>query len=88
MKRTLLIINPISGTLSKEGLAMRVCERLAPAGFEIEAVETEYAGHGSELARAAMREGYQAHMMEQRASEARKEQAERTLARVKVLANY
>jgi diacylglycerol kinase (ATP) len=60
MKRTLLIINPISGTLSKEGLAMRVCERLAPAGFEIEAVETEYAGHGSELARAAMREGYHA----------------------------
>lgn len=60
MKRTLLIINPVSGTLSKEGLATRVRERLAPAGFGIETVETEYAGHGSELARAAMREGYHA----------------------------
>ncbi len=37
---------------------------------------------------AAMREGYQAHLAEAWAKTARKEQAERTLARLKVLANY
>lgn len=60
MKRTLLIINPISGTLPKDGLADRVRERLAPAGFDVEAVETERAGHGAELAARAMAEGYDA----------------------------
>lgn len=36
----------------------------------------------------AMREDYQAHVAAQRAEAARKEQAKRTLARLKVLANY
>lgn len=36
----------------------------------------------------AMREDYQAHVAARRAETARKEQAERTLARLKVLANY
>ncbi|MDE6391672.1 MAG: YegS/Rv2252/BmrU family lipid kinase [Muribaculaceae bacterium] len=60
MKRALLVINPISGTLPKEGLAERVRERLAPAGFETEAVTTERAGHAARLAAAAMAEGYHA----------------------------
>lgn len=60
MKRTLLIINPISGTLPKDGLERRVRERLAPAGFSVECVRTGYAGHGAELAAEAVREGYYA----------------------------
>lgn len=50
MARALLIINPISGTMNKSGLATRVRNRLAPAGFEIDSVETGYAGHGARLA--------------------------------------
>ena len=59
------------------------------AGAEVEDPAAFVAASGGRIRLTqAMREGYQAHMMEQRASEARKEQAERTLARVKVLANY
>ena len=59
------------------------------AGAEVEDPAAFVAASGSRIRLTqAMREGYQAHMMEQRASEARKEQAERTLARLKVLANY
>jgi len=58
MKRTLLIINPISGTLPKDGLAGRVRDRLVPAGFDVSAVETEHPGHGAEIAARAMAEGY------------------------------
>lgn len=57
-KRLLLIINPISGTLHKEGLADRVKEKLEPCGFEIESRETTHAGHARELARQAVSEGY------------------------------
>lgn len=57
-KRLLVIINPISGTLSKDGLEERLAERLGPAGFEIESVRTERAGHGFELAQRAVKEGY------------------------------
>lgn len=60
MKRALLIINPISGTLSKEGLAERVRERLGRAGLEVETVETERAGHGAQLAAQAAKDGYYA----------------------------
>lgn len=55
-RRALLVINPISGTLPKDGLAERVRTRLEPAGFEIEAVETTRAGHGAELASRAVEE--------------------------------
>lgn len=59
------------------------------AGAEVEDPAAFVAASGGRIRLTqAMREGYQAHMMEQRASEARKEQAERTLARLKVLANY
>ena len=59
-KRTLLIINPISGTLSKDGLSERVRGRLEPSGFEIESVTTTHAGHGAELAAKAVSENYHA----------------------------
>ena len=57
-KKVLLIINPISGTLPKEGLGRRVADKLSQSGFEIETVETEYAGHGYELAHDAVKKGY------------------------------
>lgn len=60
MKKVLLIINPISGTLSKEGLEQRVKHYLEPAGMVVECVFTEYAGHGAELAAQAVRHGYYA----------------------------
>lgn len=60
MKRIRLIINPISGTLSKEGLDERVRQHLRPHGFDIETVQTEYAGHGAKLATEAVAKGYHA----------------------------
>lgn len=57
-RRLLLIVNPISGTVSKEGLGERLKKDLAPAGFSLDTVFTERAGHGSELAEKAAREGY------------------------------
>lgn len=57
-RKILLIINPISGTLSKEGLEERVRERLARAGLEVECAYTERAGHGRELAAEAAAKGY------------------------------
>lgn len=59
-KKALLVINPISGTISKEGLAERVRSRLEPCGFEVEVVETTHAGHASQLATEAARLGYYA----------------------------
>lgn len=60
VKRTLLIINPISGTIAKDGLAERVRQRLEPAGFAIETAVTERPGHGAELAANAMLQDYYA----------------------------
>lgn len=53
-----MIVNPISGTASKAGLADRLHERLTPAGFEIELAYTAHAGHGFELAADAASNGY------------------------------
>lgn len=59
------------------------------AGAEVEDPAAFVAASGGRIRLTqAMREGYQAHMVEKRAAAARKEQAERTLARLKVLANY
>lgn len=59
-KRALLVINPISGTISKDGLEDRVRSAMEPGGFEIETVETTHAGHAGELARGASERGYYA----------------------------
>ena len=76
----------ITPTLARE---YGLIDGIVGAGAEVEDPAAFVAASGSRIRLTqAMREGYQAHMMEQRASEARKEQAERTLARVKVLANY
>jgi YegS/Rv2252/BmrU family lipid kinase len=57
-KRLLLIINPISGTLSKDGLIETVTRRLTPVGYDINAVTTEFAGHATRLASQAAHDGY------------------------------
>ena len=76
----------ITPTLARE---YGLIDGIVGAGAEVEDPAAFVAASGSRIRLTqAMREGYQAHMMEQRASEARKEQAERTLARLKVLANY
>ena len=76
----------ITPTLARE---YGLIDGIVGAGAEVEDPAAFLAASGGRIRLTqAMREGYQAHMMEQRASEARKEQAERTLARLKVLANY
>ena len=76
----------ITPTLARE---YGLIDGIVGAGAEVEDPAAFVAASGGRIRLTqAMREGYQAHMMEQRASEARKEQAERTLARLKVLANY
>ena len=76
----------ITPTLARE---YGLIDGIVGAGADVEDPAAFVAASGSRIRLTqAMREGYQAHMMEQRASEARKEQAERTLARLKVLANY
>lgn len=59
-KRALLIINPISGTLSKEGLEERVRAALEPSGFNLECVVTTHPGHASALASEAADRGFYA----------------------------
>ena len=76
----------ITPTLARE---YGLIDGIVGAGAEVEDPAAFLAASGGRIRLTqAMREGYQAHMMEQRDSEARKEQAERTLARLKVLANY
>lgn len=57
MKRLTLIINPISGTLSKQGVERWVPRRLEKMGFEVKVVHTEHPGHATDLAREAARRG-------------------------------
>lgn len=59
-KKVLLIINPISGTLPKDGLAKRVRDYLAPHGMDVEAVETQGPGDGFRLASMAVEKRYYA----------------------------
>jgi YegS/Rv2252/BmrU family lipid kinase len=57
-RRLLLIINPKSGTLSKDGLIETVTQRLSPHGYDVTAVTTEFAGHATRLAKQAATDGY------------------------------
>ncbi|MBD5195282.1 MAG: diacylglycerol kinase family lipid kinase [Bacteroidales bacterium] len=57
-KKLLVIVNPISGTASKDGLADRLRSGLRRAGFEIDIAMTERAGHGFKLARQGVEDNY------------------------------
>lgn len=56
----LLIINPISGTRKKDGLARFIIDRLSPLGWNIEAVSTRCHGDATRLAAQAAADGLHA----------------------------
>lgn len=56
-KNLVFILNPISGTVSKAGIPGLIEERLDKEKFDYRIAETKYAGHATELAREAAREG-------------------------------
>ncbi len=58
--KALLIINPISGTSSKEGLENAVIESLSPEGWEIDADTTKCHGDATRLALHAVENHYDA----------------------------
>lgn len=49
-RRLTLIINPISGTLSKAGVERWVPQHLERMGYDVEVRHTEYAGHATAIA--------------------------------------
>lgn len=57
-KKALLIINPISGTRSKHGLASMVKERLGGLGIEVESRETRARGDAYKWGREAVENGF------------------------------
>lgn len=56
--RLMLIINPISGTGSKRGVAETVCERLEPLGWSVDTRLTTARGDATRLGREAVEKGY------------------------------
>lgn len=58
MKKSILfIMNPISGTVSKVGIPGIIDERLDKEKFDCQIAFTQYAGHATELAKAAVDNG-------------------------------
>ena len=57
MKKIRYIINPISGTQRKQGIAELALSHTDPTRYEVEVVYTEYAGHASLLAAEAVGRG-------------------------------
>ncbi|MBK5721540.1 diacylglycerol kinase family lipid kinase [Dysgonomonas sp. Marseille-P4677] len=53
-KKVYVIINPVSGTSSKQNLPRKIAEALDPHKFDVHIFITGYAGHGSEIARQAI----------------------------------
>lgn len=58
MEKCLLIVNPISGTSDKHGLAERAIHRLHKADIKVEVLYTEKQGDAKEYAEMAARKGY------------------------------
>lgn len=57
-RRCLLIINPVSGTSSKKGVALKAMRRLHRAGIGLEVAYTGKPGDAAEMAASAARRGY------------------------------
>lgn len=53
-KKVQIIINPKSGTSSKEDFPKKIESVLTPDNFDLEIIYTEYAGHGQEIAKQAI----------------------------------
>lgn len=60
MEKTLLIINPISGTNNKRGLAEKVEQRLVDSGFDVTVEITTGRGDATKFAKRAVAEGFDA----------------------------
>ena len=60
MKRMKLIVNPISGTASKDGLPQRISEALAAADIAVTVAATTCRGDATRLAQMAKEEGFDA----------------------------
>ena len=56
-KRMIFIVNPISGTQGKKAILKWIDERLDRTLYEYEVVKTEYAGHATEIAANAVKDG-------------------------------
>ena len=57
MKKIVFIINPISGTGSKDAIPALIGERIDTERYTYEIVFTEYAGHASEITRDCVSRG-------------------------------
>ncbi|MBO4231936.1 MAG: YegS/Rv2252/BmrU family lipid kinase [Bacteroidales bacterium] len=57
MKKILFIINPISGKKRKDFLVEKIRQKFDNEAFDVEIAYTEHAGHGAELAAAAVLRG-------------------------------
>ena len=57
MKSIVFIINPISGTQSKEEMPKLISDHLNMSRFKYEVQFTEYAGHAAEIARQCAADG-------------------------------
>lgn len=53
-KKVYVIINPVSGTSSKQNLPHKVAEELDAKKYDVHIIITGYAGHGSEIAKQAI----------------------------------
>lgn len=56
-KKIVFVVNPISGTQGKKAILKSVEERLDKAVYDYRIVETQYAGHATEIAAEAVKEG-------------------------------
>jgi YegS/Rv2252/BmrU family lipid kinase len=57
-QRILFIINPISGVFKKEGIPEKIARYLDYVKYDFSIKYTQYAGHATELAKEAVKEGY------------------------------
>lgn len=57
MKKIVFIVNPVSGTANKRSVIRQIDRLIDKERFDYSVVTTEYAGHATELARAAANEG-------------------------------
>ena len=55
--KVLFIMNPISGTTSKDGIAPLIDKYIDSSKFDCQIRVTEYAGHAEQLARRAVADG-------------------------------
>ncbi|MCL2649814.1 MAG: diacylglycerol kinase family lipid kinase [Candidatus Azobacteroides sp.] len=58
MKKVCVIINPISGAVSKKNVPVLIKKMFHPDLFETTILKTEYAGHATELTRQALTDGF------------------------------